>query len=565
MMLDTASIVPGDPGTPGHGRVTGERPDELPPGRPGSMLEHPLAPAFVVAALALLAGLAVMTPWMVGAFYDDGTYLVLAKSLASGNGYRYLNLPGTPPATHFPPGYPVFLALFLRLSPDIQTGIALAKLANAALLPAVALGAFTFCRRILGWKPWPAAGVSLLGVTAPALLSMNAGLMSETLFLAALFPALILSERLARRSQGAWAAAGLGALLGILQLIRSIGLPALGAVLLVLALRRRWRDGVWVFAAAAAVVAPWAVWVAAHAGSVSPALAANYGSYGDWVGQSAGGRGWEFLLHVVQHNLPVHARFLGNRFMPVDGALPGKLAFGGFLVAAAAGALALRRVAPVTLLFLAGYVVLVLTWPFAPDRFYYPLEPLLAILIASGAAAALVAWKHGGEGASRGALALSLLVAASTAVLLAGEVREHLDNLHERRWERRQRLVHDAMLPVVASVRAHAIPGGVVGTDLDPLVYLYAGRQTVPVVNYRAAYYLDPPGETAPPVLQDSRELLAEFRPAYAVIRAGAPNVRSAMAATIPGLPVAASIVDTLPKGGLLLRLRWATAPRPRP
>lgn len=515
----------------------------------------------MVVAAALLAGLLVITPWMVGSFYDDGTYLVLAKALASGKGYRYLNLPGAPEATHFPPAYPAFLALVLRITPDFATAVAVAKLANAALLPCAGLGAYFLCRRTIRWPAWPAAIAALVGVTAPAMLAMNAALMSETLFLAVLFPTLVLSERLVRGEGRGGSALIVGTLIGVLQLIRSIALPLLGAVLLVLVVRRRWRDTAVVLATAVAVVAPWLVWLVAHSGALPPALAANYGSYRDWIRQSAT-QGWlAFIEQVVRHNLLRHAMYIGDRFMPVAGVLPSKLAFGCFLVATAAAVSVLRRAAPVTLLFLAGYLALILTWPFPPDRFYYPLEPFLAVLVASAGVTTWSWWRASTAILPRLA---SVVGAAAVTILLGGQVRETVESVEGRRWERQQRLVHLGMAPVVGWIRAHTPPDAVVGTDVDPMVYLYADRRTVPLVNFRAGYYLAPPSDDALSLVQDTRALLTGLRPGYAVLRAAAPQVRHAVVATLPSLPVVPVILDTLPIGGVVLKLRWVGQPGPR-
>src|SRR5207247_10454340 len=64
---------------------------------------------FLVGVVALAFGFAAVNTLPVGVFHDDAMYVILARSLATGQGYRYLNLPGNPAATHFPPGYPAFL------------------------------------------------------------------------------------------------------------------------------------------------------------------------------------------------------------------------------------------------------------------------------------------------------------------------------------------------------------------------------------------------------------------------------------------------------------------------
>jgi hypothetical protein len=121
----------------------------------GVRLER-LTPVVLVAVVMLVALLTV-TPWPVGAFQDDAMYVVLAKAIATGEGYRMINLPGSPHATHFPPGYPFFLSLLWRASPSFPANIVLFKFANAMWLSLAALGAWAFARTRLGWNPVPSA------------------------------------------------------------------------------------------------------------------------------------------------------------------------------------------------------------------------------------------------------------------------------------------------------------------------------------------------------------------------------------------------------------------------
>jgi len=58
----------------------------------------------LIGALTLVAGVHAIEPLPVGVFYADAQYMILAKSLVTGQGYRFLNLPGAPFGTHFPPG-----------------------------------------------------------------------------------------------------------------------------------------------------------------------------------------------------------------------------------------------------------------------------------------------------------------------------------------------------------------------------------------------------------------------------------------------------------------------------
>ena len=91
----------------------------------------------VVFAIVLGAGVLTITPHPLGVFSDDGMYAVLAKSLAEGRGYRFINLPGAPSGTHFPPAYPLLLAALWKLVPAFPQNVLVFKAANA-LLNAVA-------------------------------------------------------------------------------------------------------------------------------------------------------------------------------------------------------------------------------------------------------------------------------------------------------------------------------------------------------------------------------------------------------------------------------------------
>ena len=84
-------------------------------------------------------------------------YAVLARSLATGEGYRFLNLPGSPNATHFPPLYPLFLAGLWKLFPSFPANVTLFKFANAVLVALAAWLAWRFARRQAGMNPWAAA------------------------------------------------------------------------------------------------------------------------------------------------------------------------------------------------------------------------------------------------------------------------------------------------------------------------------------------------------------------------------------------------------------------------
>src|ERR1700676_1258551 len=59
--------------------------------------------------VAAMYGIGYLAPGY-GLFHDDGIYLVTAKSLAQGSGYRIVSLPSAIPQTKYPPVFPALLA-----------------------------------------------------------------------------------------------------------------------------------------------------------------------------------------------------------------------------------------------------------------------------------------------------------------------------------------------------------------------------------------------------------------------------------------------------------------------
>ena len=148
----------------------------------------------VVFALVLLVAILTISPWPVGSFEDDGIYTVLARSLASGDGFRLTNLPGSPNATHYPPGYPFVLSLLWRASPGFPENVAILKFANALFLAFAALGTWAFARSRLAMSTYTAGLAAILATISIVVLFVTGLVLSEPLFIALLIPALLFAE-----------------------------------------------------------------------------------------------------------------------------------------------------------------------------------------------------------------------------------------------------------------------------------------------------------------------------------------------------------------------------------
>jgi hypothetical protein len=498
-----------------------------------------------VGAITLVAAMAAIGTWPAGVFQDDGIYVVLAKALATGRGYRYLNIPGAPYGTHYPPAYPAFLALLWKLSPTFPANVALFTFTNAFFLAIAASGAHYFGRVRLRLGNAAAAVVALATVACVPALMFGVFVLSEPMFMALLFPVLLLAERAGDtgRSRDALIAGVAG---GAFAMVRTMGQFVLPALVLVLVARRRWRSAAATVAGGAAFLLPWHVWVAAHAREIPPVLVGKYGPYSQWLGEGVRANGLGFVIGVVIKNLQslvgtAWTMFSGSRF---DAAPPSLIVSAAVALSLLAlltlGALRVRRDAPVTLGFVGMYIALVILWPFEPTRFLWALLPLFGLIIT---AAVRVIWEWRPAPASARVVRLGAI--ATTIVLVAGYATYNVRGVAQRTWDRAPRENTARATPFVEWVRRFSNDGDVLATDDDALLHLYTGRPTVPVGTLTAQEYLT--AQTYDFASQALVRLMDRYKPRYVLCstRYGVMAARPLLTGEHPRL----RLVATLPHG----------------
>ena len=433
-------------------------------------------------AIALLLGLFAINDVALGIFQDDGHYLILARSLAMGDGYRYTNLPGAPAGTHFPPGFPLLLAPLWWMAPRFPANVAYFKLVNVGLMPVAALGIRAFARRVGGLSSVAASLLAIVCIATVPLLFLNGLLFSETAFIAALCGTLVLCESVASSpgvSVRRLVLAGLA--VGALGLLRTVGLAVLPALLVVLALDRRWRHALLVAAAALVPLLPWQVWTARHAHDVPLSVVGGYGAYSTWLVNAYQAGGAAFAVAVLRVNLDglrMPLTLFGLINTPGWVQLLASIALVGFL---GTGLRLLWRRARVSVLVLPPYVALLLVWPFPPDRFLWPLWPLLVLAMFLGARS--LGWNEAAPLRRRWAFRA---VAGAMAALF---VVWHGRTLPTRNWEGGERA--NAKMGAAAAGVAAALPrDGLVASDMDAMVHLYAGRPAVPLLTLTAEQHV---------------------------------------------------------------------------
>ena len=231
-------------------------------------------PLWYLFPLALLVYLACFNSLQVGQHVDDASYVMLAQSLLTGQGYNQIAYPGNPPEGKYPPLLPLLIAPFLWL-----TGGALWATRLPALL--CALGSlpvlYAILRRLLpGQQPWLVLAVVALhpvivGYAGMAMTEAPSLLLTWSVLLL-LLPSLgALQQRLRRgavlpTSEAVSAApsrpslktaAAVGCLLGLGLLLRTDTIALAAAVLLYLLLSKQWRATLYVLIMMIAIYFPW--------------------------------------------------------------------------------------------------------------------------------------------------------------------------------------------------------------------------------------------------------------------------------------------------------------------
>jgi hypothetical protein len=408
----------------------------------------------------------------LGIFHDDAIYLVSAKSIAEGHGYRIDSLPETPPQTKYPPLWPVMLAGVWRIAPGFPANLPWLAALVWSFVPAVALLSWRLYRSE-AMPPVVAAGLAAIVASSPAVGMASTLLLSELPFVALLLGSLLLTARGA-----AWASGGLAA---AAYLTRSTALPLIVIGPLWFAWRGQRRQALQFGAAMLPAILGWLWWTQANRGAVEPdALTLFYTSYvGYWLGdvRQSG------LAAMVWANSAALLEALGHllSFDASGDFLPSMLAR-IFALAAISGTIRLVRRGRMRFYagFAALYSVQLLCWNYPPTaRFLLPLLPLAASGVheefSTLARMAAAVWNRNRSG-DRIAAALA---GASMALLIAAAAVNNAHAMLTRLPESYGdygRIACENMA-AIDWIRTRTSPDARVLSYEDPTVYLTTGRR----------------------------------------------------------------------------------------
>ncbi|HZS06821.1 MAG TPA: hypothetical protein VFD58_18440 [Blastocatellia bacterium] len=177
----------------------GSEREKAPGGRPWGLLAVS-AGAFLLA----VAVYALRLDRVVGSTYvDDAYYVMLAKALATGQGYMLLNTPSPGIVPIYPPVFPALLSVAFRISPQFPNNLWLLKSVSIVAMLGAGFLTWVYFRRERGTTAVLALGVAVATVLNPGIVGLvTTSVMSEPVFLFFLMLTLFLIERGVRLSKG---------------------------------------------------------------------------------------------------------------------------------------------------------------------------------------------------------------------------------------------------------------------------------------------------------------------------------------------------------------------------
>jgi hypothetical protein len=356
---------------------------------------------------------------VAGMVNDDAWYVLLAKSLADGTGFKLISSPIEAILPLYPPGFPAVLSPVFRAYPEFPANLWLLKSVSIAAMIGVGILTYLYFRNRQTSNEVATTAAIAVVVTPAFVFLATSTVMSECVFTFTQLAAIVVAHRSVeaegRRATRLLIAAAVIASAAVL--VRSAAAGAVVAVALWLAHQRQWRRAMVFTATVALCLLPWMAYTTAQAPTA--AQRARHGgavaySYGEqfWM-RVAGGpvagtvSAGDLPARIRTNFVDIVARSLNGIFVPallrephesgeevvvlgpvnnMGATLPAMMVSVAFAVVVFAGFIAtVRRRVTLTEFFVPVAIAIVLVWPFWSFRFMLPLTPFLYFYLITGA------------------------------------------------------------------------------------------------------------------------------------------------------------------------------------
>jgi hypothetical protein len=443
---------------------------------------------------------------VAGLVVDDAWYVLLARTLATGEPFGMVNSPLPGSITPYPPGFPFVLSFVFRIDANFPQNVWLLKSVSIAAMLGVGVASYWYVTRQRGVARPIALLVSLAIVLTPAFVFLaTSTVMSECVFTLVQLLAIMLVDASADAARARRFTLLAGIASAAAMLVRSAGVTVVAAGVAYLLYRRQWRRALVFTATVLVCLGPWLWYSRVHAPTMAERLAQGGGhalTYGQnfwlrWASDPASGTiGVDELPGRVAANLlDVTGRAVagivvpsvfrgpaesgrevsslgGARVAGSMGSATGTLiiSLGLFAIAALGFVTAARRRLMAAEFLVVFSLTTTVLWPFWPFRFVLPLTPFLFLYLVIGI-----------QQLARPPLQPAVLRIALLSVL-GLQVLDHAQYAAGRRsatigWEVGAADADAALQWMTANLT----DSGHVATTNPALVYLRTGRKTVAI------------------------------------------------------------------------------------
>lgn len=486
-------------------------------GNTSSLTAMPAGRMKLVGAISLMVCLMIYVlrlDKVVGLVVDDAWYVLLAKSLANGQGYSLINSPSPNILPLYPPGFPFLLSLFFRIHPDFPGNVWLLKSVTIGAMMIVGILCYCYFRNMRHLPPFLAWGIGFMTVTCPPLVFLaTSSVMSDGVF-TLWFLLTIVTTEACKRAGDNWKGRGFAVLAAAFSsgafLTRSIGVSLIVAAFLYLLKERLVRSALIYTALITLFCSPWMIYSRLHAPTLNHQLEQGGNMvlpYTDqfWqkiAGDSSSGtdtvanlpnRVWknsiEFLGQDVCHILTavffealkspfeeaqkvLKKRESRREIIPLSMFLSIFVIFGYFAVAREKVTFAEIAV-PLSL-------AVIILWPFETFRYVLPLAPFVTFYFLRGALEIqrLIRRKHNDSQVQWGIMHLALVLLI--AINLFGNIR-YIANLHFGSFLDKPIWISkfEEAEKVFEKIRQQVPKTDVIASLNPAMVTLYTGHKTV--------------------------------------------------------------------------------------
>lgn len=203
---------------------------------------------------------------VIGLTIDDAWYVLLAKTIASGQGYSVANSPTPGILPLYPPGFPLVLSLFYKLSPSFPNNVWLLKLVSVAAMLGAGVLVYRFFTVTRNIGHGYALLLAVMTVLCPPLVFLaTSTVMSECFFTLVVMAALVTAERVVQASRApatnAWRWVTACAFFASYAfLTRSIAVTLIGAIFFYFIKERCGRSVILYTAIVTVLILPWIIY-----------------------------------------------------------------------------------------------------------------------------------------------------------------------------------------------------------------------------------------------------------------------------------------------------------------